>query len=76
MSRFAVHGQVLVLQINDRMRRQGLSIRGPGPDLQAVFAVAAGFLKALVRAIPDKLHMVLTDNRVRFIERQAMTCQD
>ena len=30
--------------------------------------MAAGFLKALVRALPYKVHTVLTDNSVEFVQ--------
>jgi hypothetical protein len=52
------------------------TFRLSSPESEGNEARGGSFLKALVRAIPDKLHMMLTDNRVRFIERQAMTCRD
>lgn len=36
---------------------------------KATKLVAAGFLKALLRAVPYKIHTVLTDNGVQFIQR-------
>lgn len=40
---------------------------------KATKLVAAGFLKALLRAVPYKIHTVLTDNGVQFIQHDRRT---
>ncbi|MDL2334139.1 hypothetical protein P8A28_14600, partial [Brucella inopinata] len=32
--------------------------------------VAAGFLKSLIRTVPYRIHTILTDNGVQFVQRE------
>ena len=40
---------------------------------RATKLIAAGFLKALIRTVPYKIHTILTDNGVQFVQRERGT---